>query len=93
MACELLVAACMWDLVPSPGIEPVSSALEGGFLTTAPLGKSLAFSLDDLKKKICHTKGVACACVQSLKSMAFADKLFSKNRAKGKRLGWGWGNG
>ena len=30
----------MWDL-PRPGMEPVSPALAGGFLTTAPLGKSL----------------------------------------------------
>ena len=29
----------MWDL-PRPGIEPVSPALAGGFLTTAPPGKS-----------------------------------------------------
>ena len=29
----------MWDL-PGPGIEPVSPALAGGFLTTAPQGKS-----------------------------------------------------
>ena len=28
----------MWDL-PRPGLEPVSPALAGGFLTTAPLGK------------------------------------------------------
>ena len=28
----------MWD-VPGPGIEPVSPALAGGFLTTAPPGK------------------------------------------------------
>ena len=28
----------MWDL-PGPGLEPVSLALEGGFLTTAPPGK------------------------------------------------------
>ena len=27
-------------LVPQPGIEPVSPALEGGFLTTGPPGKS-----------------------------------------------------
>ena len=27
-----------WDL-PGPGIEPVSPALAGGFLTTAPPGK------------------------------------------------------
>ena len=30
----------MWDL-PGPGMEPVSPALAGGFLTTAPPGKSL----------------------------------------------------
>ena len=29
----------MWDL-PGPGLEPVSPALTGGFLTTAPPGKS-----------------------------------------------------
>ena len=29
----------MWDL-PGPGIEPVSPALAGGFLTTVPPGKS-----------------------------------------------------
>ena len=28
----------MWDL-PGPGIEPMSPALAGGFLTTAPPGK------------------------------------------------------
>ena len=30
----------MWDLVPQPGIEPLSPALAGGFLTTGPPGKS-----------------------------------------------------
>ena len=30
----------MWDL-PGPGLEPVSPALAGGFLTTTPRGKSL----------------------------------------------------
>ena len=30
----------MWDL-PGPGLEPMSPALAGGFLTTAPAGKSL----------------------------------------------------
>ena len=37
----------MWDL-PGPGLEPVSPALAGGFLTTAQPGKShvcLFFSL------------------------------------------------
>ena len=32
----------MWILVPWPGIEPASPALEGRFLTTEPPGKSLA---------------------------------------------------
>ena len=30
----------MWDL-PGAGLKPVSPALAGGFLTTAPPGKSL----------------------------------------------------
>ena len=34
-----LVAPSMWDL-PGPGLEPMSLALAGGFLTTAPPGKS-----------------------------------------------------
>ena len=29
----------MWDL-PGPGLKPMSPALAGGFLTTAPPGKS-----------------------------------------------------
>ena len=32
----------MWDL-PGPGLEPVSPALAGGFLTTAPPGKFLGY--------------------------------------------------
>ena len=32
----------MWDL-PGPGVEPVSPALAGGFLTTAPPEKSGRF--------------------------------------------------
>ena len=34
-----LLLCGMWDL-PGPGIEPVFPALAGGFLTTAPPGKS-----------------------------------------------------
>ena len=34
----------MWDL-PGPGLEPVSPALAGGFLTTALPGKSRFFTL------------------------------------------------
>ncbi|KAJ8777491.1 hypothetical protein J1605_014381 [Eschrichtius robustus] len=41
VVCGLLIALLcgMWDL-PGPGLEPVSPALAGGFLTTAPPGKS-----------------------------------------------------
>ena len=36
----------MWDL-PGPGFEPVSPALAGGFLTTAPPGKPRDGPLED----------------------------------------------
>ena len=42
----------MWDL-PAPGLEPVSPALAGGFLTTAPPGKPLSCLLDRI---INHTE-------------------------------------
>ena len=35
----------MWDL-PGPGLEPMSPALAGGFLTTVPPGKSLQHILN-----------------------------------------------
>ena len=35
----------MWDL-PGPGLEPVSPALAGGFLTTAPPGKPPEYYFD-----------------------------------------------
>ena len=35
----------MWDL-PGPGLEPMFPALAGGFLTTAPPGKSLSYCLE-----------------------------------------------
>ena len=34
----------MWDL-PGPGLEPVSPALAGGFLITAPPGKGSALAV------------------------------------------------
>ena len=38
----------MWDL-PRPGLEPMSPALAGGFLTTAPPGKPLKYILSDMR--------------------------------------------
>ena len=40
----------MWDL-PGPGIEPVSPALAGGFLTTVPPGKSSIILILPRKKR------------------------------------------
>ena len=44
----------MWDL-PGPGLEPVSPALSGGFLTTAPPGKPSLFVLNvSFKQGLCY---------------------------------------
>ena len=43
-ACRLSCPTARGILVPQPGIEPASPALEGGFLTTGPPGKSLCWS-------------------------------------------------
>ena len=59
----------MWDL-PRPGLEPVSPALAGGMLTTAPPGKPLYILfhilfhyglLQDIKySSLCYTVGPCC---------------------------------
>ena len=41
----------MWDL-PGPGLEPVSPALAGGFVTTVPPGKPLSRFLKKKKEVI-----------------------------------------
>ena len=38
--------SAMWDL-PGPGIEPMSTALAGGFLTTRPHGKPMTLLLNE----------------------------------------------
>ena len=52
----------MWDL-PRPGIEPVSPALAGRVLTTAPPGKSSSYTSD------CNLFGVTseikCDCTHT----------------------------
>ena len=47
----------MWDL-PRPGLEPVSPALAGGFLTTAPPGKPENCSFSWWK-----LRGWSCICI------------------------------
>ena len=44
VACRLSCSEACGILVPRPGIEPASPALEGGFLNTVPPGKSLCIS-------------------------------------------------
>ena len=46
----------MWDL-PRPGIEPVSPALAGGFLTTGP---QLAFLIDFIFRAILGSQQIEC---------------------------------
>ena len=47
----------MWDL-PEPGLEPVSPALAGGFLTTAPPGKPLLHNLTGVIPHYVHSKEI-----------------------------------
>ena len=42
LSCELLVAACKWDLVPGPRIEPGPLHWERRVLTAVPPEKSLS---------------------------------------------------
>ena len=62
----------MWDL-PRPGLEPMSPALAGGFLTTAPPGKSLHSFLKDsftgIKFQLC--RGFCCFCILRYYSIIF----------------------
>ena len=44
----------MWDL-PRPGLEPVSPAFAGGFLTTVPPGKSLSLLLFNVVLEVLAT--------------------------------------
>ena len=53
--CTGLVAPRLWNL-PGLGIEPLSSALAGGFLTTGPPGKSSMEVFDVLLWAVPGTK-------------------------------------
>ena len=63
-----LVAPVAWGiLVPWPGAEPISPALEGGFLTTGPPGKSLK---DLFIVKVCFP-------FHTINQQVFAEKILS----------------
>ena len=46
----------MWNL-PGPGLEPMSPALAGGYLTSVPPGKSCAVILNDAAGEYLMTWG------------------------------------
>ena len=50
----------MWDL-PGPGLEPMSLALAGGFLTTEPPGKSLQINLETHLLSTCPVLTLKCS--------------------------------
>ena len=64
-----LLLRSMWDL-PGPGLEPVSPALAGEFLTTAPPGKS---------KSLCETHS---GCLFSFPKLSLRSCLLLLNPIK-----------
>ena len=69
----------MWDL-PGPGMEPMSPALAGRFLSTAPLGKSLALLLTGLLlfaiPSLCEQPPWVCCTVQHYFSLSLRHQRF-----------------
>ena len=57
-----LVAPHMWDL-PVPGIEPVSPALQGGFLTTRPPGMPSFYFLDVATRTFKTAQDLCYMCI------------------------------
>ena len=64
-ACRLSGSVAGGILVPRPGIEPESSAVQGEFLTAGPPGKSL---FGPLKRPtlLCCLESTHCACLVSV---------------------------
>ena len=69
----------MWDL-PGPGLEPVSPALTGGFLTTVPPGKTLLYIIYLLvfvNVGFNFSKGMVATWLKSMKSPGKKKVTFS----------------
>ena len=65
-------------LVPQPGIEPASPALEGGFFTTAPPGKSLERDLNlDQEMWVLRNKKPGIEAPDTEKSLLFRSTSLS----------------
>ena len=52
----------MWDLVPQPGVEPMSPALQGGFLTTGSPGKYPFVLSKDSSQEIAGDSKIPVMC-------------------------------
>ena len=63
----------MWDL-PGPGLEPMSPALAGGFLTTAPPGKPLFFIFNS--DKTMNRKHIPKSLSQHIEEKYFEEGQF-----------------
>ena len=64
----------MWDL-PGPGIEPVSSALQGRFLTTRPPGKSEVSEICKVKHAVTRSVQVHTQFLQVGSTTEFASEV------------------
>ena len=65
----------MWDL-PGPGLKPMSPALAGRFLTTAPSGKP---SHSDFDASGCFTQSHQCPHLSTQSSFVLVMQEFFKN--------------
>ena len=63
----------MWDLV-TPGIEPVSPALAGGFLTTGPPGKSMFLKSHREFCKVTALPNFTCLLLSPTEKLPFAHR-------------------
>lgn len=60
----------MWDLVPWPGIKPMSPAVQGGLSATGPLGKS----------RIIHFKWVNCVYVNYIWVKMYSVRILGRSK-------------
>ena len=68
----------MWDL-PGPGLEPMSPALAGGFLTTAPSGKPYDMFYTN---PMVTTKNKSRAKTQNIKKEESEENIIKNHQSK-----------
>ena len=78
----------MWDL-PGPGLEPVSPALAGGFLITAPPGKSPSFTSMFRSLKLETSKGtLSIKLTNWCRHFAWCDIELTPERGSSRLILW-----